>query len=538
MPKNDILQSITVDKLIFWGKWLGVASDGRKVIITWGCIPGSVVDVRILKEKKSHYEWQELHVVKRSPIEVPLPAGFQMYGGAKWLTIGYPDQLAIKSEQIREAFHHLRTHTTDTLWHPITPSPEIYGYRNKVEFSWGKYISSREWVHDDFRFGFHAQGQFDRIEDCTYCALADAETNAIFQSVNILSRSSGLPTYDPKTGEGFWRHLVIRKWNTASQIMLVFSVNGIYEWKVKSEKWKEKYGSVISTIGDTLPQNDEQDTWGYLKSQIQDFFTKMVWELTDIYPNIASIYFLENTGRADIVTGNPILIFGSPTISADLLGLTFEIQPKSFFQVNTLGAEKLYSIVGSFCKGAVDGAWGDWGFFSDTKSSAFQAPSLQKKVLLDLYAGTGTIGILLAKYFAQVYSVELVPSASMDGVANAGRNSVKNVEFINKKVEDFARDFAKDGGKADTIILDPPREWLHPSAIPHILSFGAREIIYVSCNPATLARDLEVFVGKISEKEWEETKISPILYTITNIAPMDMFPHTHHIETVVRLEKL
>ena len=169
------------------------------------------MNVRILRERKSHYEGQELDVVKKSPIEVPLPQGFQMYGGAKWLTIGYPDQLEIKAGQVREAFHHLQDYTTDTTWHPIIPSPEIYGYRNKVEFSWGKYISARENIHDDFRFGFHAQGQFDRIEDCTYCALADEETNALFHSVDTLSRASGFPTYDPKMHAGFWRHLVIRK---------------------------------------------------------------------------------------------------------------------------------------------------------------------------------------------------------------------------------------------------------------------------------------------------------------------------------------
>lgn len=170
----------------------------------------------------------------------------------------------------------------------------------------------------------------------------------------------------------------------------------------------------------------------------------MTRELTEKYPNIASIYFLENTGRADIVTGNPILIYGSSTISADLLGLTFEIQPKSFFQVNTLGAEKLYSVVADHLLRHPEQSEGSRNMDSSA-SPQNDGTQNQKKVLLDLYAGTGTIGILLAKYFSRVYSVELVASASADGVANAGRNNVKNVEFINKKVEDFARDFAKDG---------------------------------------------------------------------------------------------
>ncbi len=125
---------------------------------------------------------------------------------------------------------------------------------------------------------------------------------------------------------------------------------------------------------------------------------------------------------------------------------------------------------------------------------ALRTPSLPKKVLLDLYAGTGTIGILLSQYFQEVYSVELVDSASRDGEKNAERNGVRNIHFINKKVEDFAKEFRENDGRADTIVIDPPRDGMHPSALPHILSFGAEEIIYVSCNPATLARALEIFI--------------------------------------------
>lgn len=471
MSKNEILTNITIEKLIFGGKWLATATDGKKIIITGGCIPESVVDLRILKSKKSHYEAQELRVVKKSPLEVPLPEGFQMYGGAKWLTIGYADQLKIKSEQVFEAFHHLSDYTTKTVFHPIIASPEIYGYRNKVEFSWGKYISAKEEIHDEFRFGFHAQGQFDRIIDCTYCALADKETNDIFHMVDELSRASDFPTYDPKTGIGFWRHFVVRKATSSNETMLIFSFNTIYTNEVKL------------------------------------FFTEIVQKLTEKFPDICSIYLLENTWKADIVTGNPVLLFGKPAITASLLGLSFEIQPKSFFQVNTLGAEKLYTEAISFIKNK-------WG------------------ILLDLYAGTGTIGILLSKYFEKVYSVELIESASRDGEKNAFKNDVKNVNFVCEKAEVFAKDFLEKGGKADTIVVDPPRDGMHPSTIPALLSFGAREIIYVSCNPATLARDLEVLVGKTREEKIEKLP----KYTITDVTPVDMFPHTHHIETVVRLE--
>lgn len=235
----------------------------------------------------------------------------------------------------------------------------------------------------------------------------------------------------------------------------------------------------------------------------------MVRKLTEKFPHIASVYFLENTGRADIVTGNPILLSGKSAITEELLSLTFEIQPKSFFQVNTLGAEKLYTR-------AID--------FIRHKGG----------VLLDLYAGTGTIGILLSKYFDTVYSVELIESASADGEKNATKNGITNVQFVCKKAEIFAKEWKEANKKADTIVIDPPRDGMHPDTLPSILSFGAREIIYVSCNPATLARDLEVLIGKTRDDKTE--KLSK--YRITDVAPVDMFPHTHHIETIVRLEKV
>lgn len=504
--KHDTLENIRIEKLIFGGSGLATAPDGRRIIVSGGAIPDAVVDLRILKSKKNHLEAQILRTIKRSPLEQDIPSEWQLYGGCKWLPIPYAKQLEIKWEQIHEAFYPIlkrmseQNFSSEVDWlawdektlqfHPIIPSPETEHYRNKVEFSWGKYISDREWIHDEYRFGFHVQGQFDRIEDCRYCVLATNIVNAIFRDIDWYARGSGIPTYDPKRADGFWRHLVVREGKKTWEIMVVFSVNGI---------WK---GIDIQT----------EDT-------VESFFTEMVWEISKKYPQIASIYFLENTGRADIVTGNPVLLHGKSTITDELLGLTFEIAPKSFFQVNTLGAEKLYTQ-------AIEYIHNKWG------------------ILLDLYAGTGTIGILLAKYFQKVYSVELVESASRDGEANALRNSIPNVEFVNAKVEDFAAEFAKNSGKADTIVLDPPRDGLHPSAIPHILSFGASEIIYVSCNPSTLVRDLQLMIGdgfpseNTESLEIPKNEITKTKYCITDITPMDMFPHTHHIETVVRLEKI
>ncbi len=179
--------------------------------------------------------------MKKSPLELPIPAEWQLYGGCKWLPIPYAKQLEIKEAQITEAFHWIKDTLVDTEFHPIIASPESEHYRNKVEFSWGKYISEREGVHDEYRFGFHVQGQFDRIEDCWYCVLASDVVNAIFRDIDTYARASGLPTYDPKRATGFWRHLVIRQGKKTGEIMVIFSVNG--EWD---------RDSVMSTTGDIL----------------------------------------------------------------------------------------------------------------------------------------------------------------------------------------------------------------------------------------------------------------------------------------------
>lgn len=347
-------------------------------------------------------------------------------------------------------------------------SPETVGYRNKVEFSWGKYISAKEGIHDEFRFGFHKQGEFDRIVDCEYCVLADEGINRIFRTVRDYSKNSPLPTYDPKTQEGFWRHFIVRKSKKTGATMLIFSVNTNHP--------------------------------GFTRKEEEDLSIFVRQTLVTQFPEIESAYLLRNVGKADIVTGEAVKLYGSDTIIETLLGLEFEIHPKSFFQTNSLGAEKLYETVISLMRS-------------------------NGGTLLDLYAGTGTIGILLSKRFDLVHSVELVPEASADGVRNAARNGVKNVEFFTGKAEEFVREFLDGGKTANTIIIDPPRDGMHPSAPKTLLDFCANEIVYVSCNPATLARDLQILLESGE-------------YRLTDVVPVDMFPHTHHIETLVRLERI
>lgn len=473
MKKNETLSNITVEKLILWGT--GLATDptsGKRIIISGGAIPGSIVDIRVVKNRSNRIEWQILNVVKKSPLEQALPEHFQVYGGCRWLPIPYEEQTKIKEQQIHEVFHHVPELTKGTTWHSIQVSPEVYGYRNKVEFSWGKYISGREWVHEEYRFGFHAPAQFDRIIDCSYCVLGDEVTNTLFHIFDQFARESRLPTYDTKMYQGFWRHLVIRRGKKTDETMVILSVN--------TDFLGEKTDSVVADFRTAL------------KSLAHVFEEKKV--------TVDSFYLLHNTGRADIVQWDYELISWNPIITEQLFDLTFEISPRSFFQTNTLGAEVLYK----------------------TTQDLIQT---ENSIIFDLYAGTGTIGMIVAGQARKVYSVEIVASASEDNIRNLEKNWIKNVEVINAPVEDFLRQWKwENSGAPDVIIIDPPRAGMHPDAPDIIRQFSPEEIIYVSCNPATLARDLVILCG---ESE----------YTLTDVTPVDMFPHTHHIETVVRLAK-
>lgn len=462
--KWTILPNITIEKLILWGIGLATHNDGKKIMISGGVIPGSIVDIRVLKNRSNRIEGQLLRVVKKSPIEIALPSHFQIYGGCPWLAIPYEKQLEIKEQQIREVFIHNPDIVKDATWHPIVASPEIYGYRNKIEFSWGTYISDREGVHDDYRFGFHASGQFDRIIHCSYCVLGDEVVNEIFKVFDAFARENRLPTYDVRTNIGFWRHLIIRRSKKTGETMVIVSANTIYLWEGQREEFTKVLKSFISRI-----------------------------------PAITSAYLLHNTEKADIVQGKFEHISGTPTITEKLFDLSFEISPKSFFQTNTLGAEALYGVV----------------------QSMIQTP---KPILLDLYAGTGTIGMILARQSNEVYSVEIVAEASEDNRRNLKQNWITNVHVMNQPVEEFVKQWKSSNAKADVIVIDPPRVGIHPDAPGILRGLQPKEIIYVSCNPATLARDLSL--------------ISPAgEYRVTGITPVDMFPHTHHIETVVRMEK-
>jgi len=307
------------------------------------------------------------------------------------------------------------------------------------------------------------------------CPLIDEVQNEIYREIKQFSKTLWLPVYDQMRQEWFFRHIMIRKTHFADEMMLLFSFNPEYfEKNTKLDK--------------------EEKLW-----LIKDFLVS----LTKKYPIIKSIYFSHNPNKADVCIGDLELIYWEPTIKENLQWLTFNISPTSFFQTNSTWADKLYSMVLNFA----------------------HKDELKDQIVLDLYGWTWTIGMVFAKAGAkQVTSVELVKSSSRDWEKNAKLNKITNMDFVNAKVEDFLDRYINAWKKGDLLVIDPPRAWMHPGALPNILKFKTKQIIYVSCNPATLARDL-VYILENSD------------YKIEKIQAMDMFPHTHHIETVVSLVK-
>jgi len=483
IKKWDILKNIFVEKLIFWGKWLATLNhpnpdyDWRKIIINWWVVPESIVDLKVLKKKKSFLETQIINIVKKSPFEIENPDNkYWLCGGCKWVNIKYNKQLEIKENQVKEALRNLEKYEPNiqNLFLPIEPSPTINWYRNKVEFSYGKYISKKEWIEQHFNVWFHKQGEFSKIQDVEWTILIDEQQNQLFREIKAFSKTLWLPVYDQFTQKGFFRHILIRKAYFTKEIMILLSFNPTYF--------------------DNKPHLNKEEKLNKIKN--------FLISLTEKYP-IKSIYFSHNVNKADTAIWDLELIYGNKTITEELHWLKFNISPTSFFQTNSTGAQKLYELVLDFAK----------------------KDKLKNYTVLDLYGWTWTIGMIFAKAWSKkVISVEMVESASKDWKENAKLNNLKNIEFENKKVEDFLDKYLNSNNWADLLIIDPPRAWMHPNALPNILKFNTNQIIYVSCNPATLSRDLEYILQNSN-------------YKIEKIKAMDMFPHTHHIETIVSLIK-
>ncbi len=490
IKKNDILKNIFIEKLIFWWKWLATLKhenpdyNWRKLIVIWWVVPESRVNLRVLKKKKSFLETQVVEVVKKSRFEQEnIKNPYWECGWCKRINIIYEKQLEMKQEQVEEAIRLLEKYflkkDKKEVFLSIEKSPIITWYRNKVEFSFWKNISLKNQKQEHFNVWFHKQWEFSKIQDIDWFILIDEKQNEIYREIKKFAKNSWLEVYDQFNWKWFFRHILIRKTYFTNEMMIILSFNPNY---FEDKKEISKKNSL---------------------ERIKKFFLDLALK----YKIIKSVYLSHNTNKSDTCIWELELIYWEKTIKEKILWLNFNISPTSFFQTNSSACEKLYSIILDF-------------------ASSFLAKG-EKKIedinMLDLYAWTWTIAMIFAKKWVKnIVSVELVESASKDWKENAKMNNLNDIKFVNAKVEDFLKVYLKDWEKTDLLVIDPPRAWMHPKALNDIVKFDSKQIIYVSCNPASLARDLE-YILKNSN------------YKVEKIKCLDMFPHTHHIETVVSL---
>lgn len=441
---------LKIEGIVFPGKSWGMAGE-KKIIIKNG-LPGQHVLVRMKKNRKK-YEGQILEILEKAPNEIEALCNvFSKCGGCTYQNLPYVEQLKLKENYVLTLLEEAGI--GDFEYEGITSSPEVFGYRNKMEFSFGDNEKN-----GPLMLGLHEQGSFYNIVKTDDCRITDNDFNLIQKAGMKFFSESGLTYFHKRSHIGFLRHLVVRKGKYTGDILLNLATT-------------------------TQGELDESG------------FVKILMDLP-LEGQIRGILHTKNDGVADVVKAETsTILYGEDRIEDKILGLTFEISSFSFFQTNTLGAEKLYSVIRDFVGQG------------------------QNEVIYDLYCGTGTIAQVLAPVAKKVVGIELVPEAVMAAKANAEKNGLLNCSFI---AGDVMVEVENLSYKADVIILDPPRNGIHPKAIFKILDFKPKLFVYVSCKASSLARDLPYFVTAG--------------YVVKKVQCVDMFPHTGHVETVVLMER-
>ena len=436
------------------------------VYLLQNVIPGDVVDVKAKKKKKSFYEGYPVKFRTYSPYrETPVCEHFGTCGGCKWQNITYQKQLELKEKKVLDVFQRLGNFS-NTIRQPILPSPVSERYRNKMDFSasaqrWltKEEIDSGEEFGNEPGLGLQVQGRFDKVLSINKCHLQPEPSNSIRNAVQEFAIKNNWSFWDPVQHTGFLRSLVMR--NSLDHEFLVTLVVSKYHQK-----------SIEGCLN----------------------------YLSDKFPEIKSLYYVVNGKKNDAISDLPHHHYGGEKYLKDKAGhLKFFVHPCAFYQTNGPHTENLYELVREYAELSGD------------------------EYLLDLYCGAGTIGLYLANECRKITGVEVVPEAIDLAYVNAAENNISEVEFFAGEAEKVLDpEFMEKNGKPDVVVVDPPRAGLHKKVVKFLAELQPSRIVYVSCNPATQARDIEL----LSE-----------LYGIEKMRPVDMFPHTPHVENVVLLKK-
>jgi len=451
---------------------LDVAAEGKAivkkddmVIFTQYAVPGDVVDLQITRKKNRYMEGTVVKIKQPSEKRIEAPCKhYGVCGGCKWQILPYEEQLKYKQKQVVDNLERIGKIQLPEIM-PILGSKKIYGYRNKLEFTFSnkrwrtwEEIASGETITDMDAVGFHIPNAFDKVLDIEQCLLQDDINNRLRNEIRNYAKTHHLEFFDLRNQTGFLRTMMVRTTSTG-ELMLVMVF------------YKEDEAVRVALLN----------------------------HIAEKFPEITSLLYVINSKANDTITDQKVHVFkGNDSIFEQMEGLQFKIGAKSFYQTNSEQAYELYNVVREF---------------AELKGN---------ELVYDLYTGTGTIANFIAQNAKRVIGIEYVPEAIDDAKVNSALNAIRNTLFFAGDMKDIlTNDFVSEYGRPDIIITDPPRAGMHEDVVNVILNTEPKRIIYVSCNPATQARDLALLDSK---------------YCVTKVQPVDMFPHTQHVENVVRLD--
>lgn len=462
-----VLENITITDYAAEGKAL--ARVNELVVFVPFAVPGDVVDLQVRRKKHSYCEAEIIRFIKYSERRVkPFCQHFGICGGCKWQNIPYDEQLRMKQKQVYDQLTRIGKVNLPEF-NQILGSVKTQGYRNKLEFG----CSNRRWLTQDEiasgsdftqmnAVGFHITGAFDKILPIEKCWLMDDLQNKIRNAIRDYAYEHDIVFYDIRKQCGLLRDIMVRNSDTG-------------EWMVLIQ-------------------------FHYEKDEDEVIAKNLLQHIADAFPEITSLLYVNNQKGNDTFNDLNIEVFkGNDYIYETMDGLTFKVGAKSFYQTNTKQAYHLYSVVRDF------------------------ANLTGNELVYDLYTGTGTIANFVSRYAKRVIGIEYVPEAIEDAKINSEINNISNTLFFAGDMKDILTEsFISENGTPDIIITDPPRAGMHPDVVQTIIKTAPKKIVYVSCNPATQARDLSLLDN---------------LYEVVAVQPVDMFPHTPHVENVVLLNR-
>lgn len=461
--KYPVIENVRIEDVAAEGKAL--ARVNEKVLFTTFAVPGDVVDIQITNKRKSYLEGYVVNYREYSPLRTtPFCEHFGMCGGCKWQNLPYSEQLKFKQKQVVDQLTRIAKVELPEI-SPIIGSAKTTHYRNKLEFTFSesRWLSQEEIASgNEFEpepaLGYHIPGKFDKVFDVKNCYLQPEPSNSIRLAVRDFATKHNLPFLNLRSKEGLLRNIIVRTASTGDVMVIL----------------------VVKNFNDSV-----KELLNFIKSQ---------------FPQITSLFYVVNQKVNDTINDLSVELFhGKDHILEEMEGIKFKVGPKSFYQTNSEQAYELYKVARNF---------------ADIKPDEH---------VYDLYTGTGTIANFVAAKAKHVVGVEYVPEAIDDAKVNSEINNIKNTSFFAGDIKDLLTEaFMQEQGYPDVVILDPPRAGVHPDVLDSILHANPKRIVYVSCNPASQARDIAIL-----DKS----------YKVTRVQPVDMFPHTHHVENVVLMEK-